>query len=164
MIMDIKHLLDKFYAGTSTPEEELLLKDYFLTEDIDDSLKADQLLFNALYSETIEVPAEVSERLDKAIDHMGESSRALKPKRQLIPYWVSSAAAIILLCIGFFWITQQSVEPQIADTFDDPTEAAIAAEKALAFMSSQLNKGLNQVADARQEFEKVDQILNKHLK
>jgi len=82
----------------------------------------------------------------------------------LIPYWISSAAAVVLLCLGIFFVTQRPVESQIADTFDDPAEAAIVAEKALTFMSAQLNIGLNQVADARQEFDKVDQILNKHLK
>lgn len=162
--MDIRQLLEKFYNGVSTPDEELLLKEYFLKENIDRDMEEDTLLFRVLCDETIQVPKEVSHRLNDAIEGMEKSSRIIRPKRRLIPYWISSAAAVVLLCLGIFFVTQRPVESQIADTFDDPAEAAIVAEKALTFMSAQLNIGLNQVADARQEFDKVDQILNKHLK
>jgi len=51
----------------------------------------------------------------------------------------------------------------LADTYTNPQEAAIAAQKALAFMSSNLNKGIDQINDAQQEINKVNRILNKHL-
>jgi len=163
--MDIKQLLKKFYDGVSTPQEEHWLKEFFLKEEVvDDCWKVDQELFKALYQEEAELPAGISERLEQAIDNMGKSPQPAIKKRRILSYWISSAAAIILLCVGLFFITKGSVEPQMADTFDDPVEAAIAAEKVLAFMSSQLNKGFSQVADATHEFEKVDQVLNKHLK
>ena len=40
----------------------------------------------------------------------------------------------------------------------------MAAQKALAFMSVHLNKGIEQVNEAQQEMNKVNEILNKHLK
>lgn len=163
--MDVKQLLKKFYDGVSTPQEEHWLREFFLKEEaVDDCWKVDQQLFKALYQEETELPAGVSERLEQTIDGMDRSQQSAIKKRRILLYWVSSAAAIVLLCIGLFFTTQRSVEPQIADTFEDPVEAAIAAEKVLAFMSSQLNKGFSQVADATHEFEKVDQVLNKHLK
>jgi hypothetical protein len=51
----------------------------------------------------------------------------------------------------------------MADTFTDPEEAALVAGQTLAFISAQLNKGLDMVTDAEQELEKVNQLLNKHL-
>ncbi len=55
-------------------------------------------------------------------------------------------------------------EHQLADTYTNPQEAAMAAQKALAFMSVNLNKGIEQVNEAQQEMNKVNKILNKHLK
>ena len=40
----------------------------------------------------------------------------------------------------------------------------MAAQKALAFISVNLNKGIEQVNEAQQEMNKVNKILNKHLK
>jgi len=37
------------------------------------------------------------------------------------------------------------------------------AEQTLTYMSLQLNKGLNIVSDAGQEFDKVNQLINKYL-
>jgi hypothetical protein len=79
-------------------------------------------------------------------------------------YWISSAAAIILLCIGLFFATREQSPPKMADTFTDPEEAALVAGQTLALISAHLNKGLDKVADAEQELEKVNQLLNKHLK
>ncbi|MDR0347968.1 MAG: hypothetical protein LBH90_00560 [Tannerella sp.] len=165
---NIRQLLKKFYNGISTPREEHCLKEFFLKEEaVDDCWKIDQQLFKALYREEAEMPlpAGISERLEQAIDNMGRRAQqfAIK-KRRILLYRISSAAAVVFICMGLFFMDRRSVEPHPADTFDDPVEAAIAAEKVLAFMSSQLNKGLNQVADAAQEFEKVDQVLSKHLK
>ena len=39
---EIKLLLEKFYEGTTSSEEELIIKEFFLTcDDISDDLKAD---------------------------------------------------------------------------------------------------------------------------
>ncbi|MDE6288875.1 MAG: hypothetical protein K2M00_08850 [Muribaculaceae bacterium] len=45
---DIKQLLDKFYAGETTPAEEALLTQYFLSHSDDDGLEEDRRLFIAL--------------------------------------------------------------------------------------------------------------------
>lgn len=160
--MNIEELLKKFYDGVSTPEEEQLLKVYFLNEEnIDDRWEADQRLFKALYNEEIQIPEGISERLDKAIERMDKSSPASNNKRRYFSYWISGVAAVALLCIGLFFVTPQSAKPQMADTFEDPVEAAMAAEKAIAFMSSYMNKGLDQVSDAGQEIKKMNQVLDK---
>ena len=125
----------------------------------DDEL--DRIIDKAL---DIPLPEGLSERLEAHIDALaaGEKKRQL---RHRFAYWAISTAAVALLCIGVFVGTEKQVsQPQMADTFTNPQEAAIAAEKALVLMSAHLNKGIDQVENAGQKIEKVNQILDKHLK
>ena len=162
--MDIELLIKKFYEGISTPEEEHLLSEYFLNEaNVDERWKDDRQLFRLLHNSQIQVPAGVSERLEEFFMQI-EASQKSPRRKQAWYYWISSAAAVALLCIGLFFAVRQPSPPRMADTFSNPEEAALVAEQTLAFMSVQLNKGLNMAAGAEQEFEKVNQLLNKHLK
>jgi hypothetical protein len=165
--MKIEQILQKFYDGVSTPEEEGLLMEYFLNEEnMNERLKKDQQIFRLLHDAQIQVPAGVSERLEESIMQMGalsEVSHKSLPRKRTLYYWISSAAAIALLCIGLFFANRESAQPKLADTFSDPEEAAWVAHQTLAFMSAQLNKGLDMASDAEQKFEQVNQVLNKHL-
>lgn len=128
----------------------------------------DELINQVLRDDQV-LPEGLSERLEQQIDAWAaaekkETQRSSSRRRSL--YWFSgAAAAILLLCIGLFNLTDLSRGKQpLADTYNNPQEAAIAARKALAFMSVNLNKGIEQMNDARQEMNKVNRILNKHLK
>jgi len=159
--MNIEQLLQKFYEGATTPDEERQLTDYFLHEDtVDERWKDDQQVFRLLHDTQIQVPSGVSERLEEAIMRRGKTTL---PRRRALLYWISSAAAVVLLCIGLYVAIDKQPQPTMADTFSDPEEAALVASQTLAFVSAQLNKGLDMVAEAGQEFEKVNQLLNKHL-
>jgi len=161
--MNIELLLNKFYEGISTPEEERLLTEYFLNEaDVDERWKDEQQLFRLLHDSQIQVPEGVSKRLEESIRQMDAPSKSVPLKRKLY-YWISSSAAVILLCIGLFFAIRQPSYPKRVDTFNNPEEAALAAQQTLAYVSVQLNKGIAKASDAGQEFERVNQLLNKHL-
>jgi len=161
--MDIEKLIEKFYEGVSTTEEELFLTEYFLHEEkVEERWKDEQKIFRLLYDSQITVPESVSERLEKSIMQLEISQKSYPLKRKLY-YWISSAAAIALLCIGFYFITHKPSSQQFADTFSNPEEAALVAEQTLTFMSIHLNKGLNKVSVAEQEFDKANQLVNKYL-
>ena len=122
-------------------------------------------LINKVLREDQTLPEGLSERLEQQIDAWAaaekkETIRSSFRRRSL--YWLSGAAAVALLCI--FQFTTPNEEHQLADTYTNPQEAAMAAQKALAFMSVNLNKGIEQVNEAQQEMNKVNKILNKHLK
>ena len=126
-------------------------------------------LINQVLRDDQALPEGLSERLEQQIDAWAaaekkETMRSSFRRRSL--YWFSgAAAAIVLLCVGLFNLTDLNRGKQpLADTYDNPQEAAIAARKALAFMSVNLNKGIEQMNDAQQEMNKVNRILNKHLK
>ena len=125
-------------------------------------------LINKVLREDQMLPEGLSERLEQQIDTWAaaekkETLRSSFRRRSL--YWISgTAAAILLLCIGIAGLKDlETSKQQLADTYTNPQEAAIAAGKALAFMSSNLNKGIDQMNDAQQEINNVNRILNTHL-
>lgn len=124
-------------------------------------------LINKVLREDQTLPEGLSERLEQQIDAWAaaekkETIRSSFRRRSL--YWLSGAAAIALLCVGIFQFAASEKEHQLADTYTNPQEAAIAAQEALAFLSVNLNKGIEQVNEAQQEMNKVNEILNIHLK
>ena len=125
----------------------------------------DELIKKALQEEQA-LPEGFSRRLEEQIDAWAateeKKTRSLTRRRTL--YWLSGVAASILLCIGFFQYDVPSYAPdRLHDTYTNPEDAAVAAEKALLLLSHNLNKGISQVNDAGQEIDKVTNILNKHL-
>lgn len=123
----------------------------------------DELIDKALTEEQA-LPEGLSERLDQYIDTLSAAEQQIKRHslvRRRSFYWFSGVAAALVLAIALFFQTESKRPQATADTFSDPEEAALVAQNALAFMSLQLNKGLDHVAGAEQEMEKVNQILNK---
>ena len=125
----------------------------------------DELIDKAL-QEDGKLPEGLSERLEQYIDNLaaGEQTKKISLVRRRFIYWCGGVAAALVIGIALFFQTDYvQQKPTTADTFSDPMEAAIAANKALAFMSTQLNKGLDKVSDAQQEIHKVNKIVNKQL-
>lgn len=127
--------------------------------------KIDELIDKALQEEQV-LPEGLSHRLEAQIDAWAtmeqKRGRPLSHRRTL--YWLSGIAASILLCIGLFQYNDlNQVSDRFTDTYTNPEEAAVAAKKAFTLLSLNFNKGINQVSDAGQEIDKVNNILNKHL-
>ena len=126
----------------------------------------DELIDQALREEQ-KLPQGLSERLELYIDQLAieDQQKQLKRVKMRALYWLTGVAAALLLGIALFFQTENAnMRPTTADTFNNPEEAAIAAQEALAFLSTQLNKGLDQVSEAKSEVEKVNEIVNKQIK
>ena len=68
---DMKQLLNKYYEGLTTEQEEQTLKDWLLSEDVPEEFAADRELFLQLQSAATnepELPEGFSERLETLID------------------------------------------------------------------------------------------------
>ena len=68
---DMKQLLNKYYEGLTTEQEEQTLKDWLLSEDVPEEFAADRELFLQLQSAATnepELPDGFSERLETLID------------------------------------------------------------------------------------------------
>ncbi len=170
----IEKLLEAFYNGTTTQEEETLLHKFFNDENIPEKWHMERDLFHALYdSSDIRIPEGFSERLEHQIDrHINKASTINESKtvvshtkiRRLLISMGSIAAAVLLLTGIFFFHDRSSINDDvITDTYTDPQEAAAVAEKALALVSSNLNKGLSPLEKARESIDKTNELLNESL-
>jgi len=123
----------------------------------------DKLIQKSLRSEQ-ELPEGLSERLERHIDQLAtdEKKRKISITKRRSIYWFGSIAASLIVGVAiFFQVESRYTEPQ--DTFSDPREAAIAAQNALAMLSTKLNKGLDQVSIAGEEVHKVNTIIDKQF-
>ena len=164
----IEQLLNAFYNGDTTPEEEALLSEILNNEDLDESRHMDRDMFNALYDASdIPLPEGITKRLEKSIDkYIVESSTQEGKKISInrLYIFISSAAAVGLLCLGlFFALEKQPQSNFIADTYSDPKEAALVAEQALLLVSNKLNKGLSPLEKVTESVDKTNKLLNETI-
>ena len=172
----IEQLLKTFYDGGTTSEEEMFLLNFFNSENLNEKWHTERDIFNALYNTSdISLPKDFAERLEKAIDkHIAETTnheneayhkkKTLHQKTRKLFISISSAAAVILLCIGLFFISDKNSRPHtIADTYTNPEEAAIVAEQMLILVSSKLNQGFSSLEKIKESVDKTNELLNKTL-
>lgn len=161
---EVEKLLARFYEGETSVKEEQELRHYFETEDIPKSLQADKELFSVLTDNTeVKIPINMGSKLSQAIDQWAEAeNRAIniKHNRKIYWQWTSGIAASILLLFGIWTYVDKddNGKPVVADTYTNPEDAYKEAQKALALVSFNLNKGVKQLENAQQKTEKAEEI------
>jgi len=157
---EINRLLEKYYNGLSSVEEEEELRRFFREGKVTAELEDEQQIFSYLDStgSYIPMPDESFEnRIITAIDRIESEKRGMFRKRVL--YSVLSSAAAVLLIFGtWFFIIRQS-EP--ADTFKDPRLAYNEAVRVLYSVSEKMNTGLNAMEPARKATKTASYGLNR---
>lgn len=175
---DIKKLLDAFYNGETSADQERILMEYFSGEDIADDLKDEREIFLGIYQgESVEVPSSLESKLNNLVDELagkeakketGAERKSLNSRRTMWT-WIGSAAAgvAILISAGIFF-NKPAAETVIAQNQPGNTELSEAdkeavkeAEDALVLLSSKFNKGVNQLAVVSSNIDKTNDILNK---
>jgi hypothetical protein len=136
---EIKRLLEKYYEGTTTSEEELSLKNFFSGENIPPDLSNEKEIFR-YYKQMAEIPepsTEFEEKIISAIDREDKSIAGFK-RRRLFGTLSGIAAAMLILAGSYFFFTSKS-EPR--DTYSDPEVAYAETMKILYDVSARLNQG-----------------------
>lgn len=153
---EIKRLLDKYYDGTSTSEEELLLKKFFSEENIPQDLSDEKEIFR-YYIQAAEIPepsTDFEERIISAINPEETQSAVLKRRRLFITL-SGIAAAMLILAGSYFFFTNRS---ELRDTYSDPEIAYAETMKILYDVSIRLNHGtqaLGQIGALQDETQKT---------
>jgi hypothetical protein len=136
---DLKRLIEKYYNGESTEEEEKTLRDYFNRNSFIKGYEAEKIIFS-YYDESAEIP-EPSHNFEAqilaAIDASDRKKGTQKLKRYLLPLLSAAAGLLILAGSYFFFINKADRQ----DTFSDPEIAYAETLKILRDISSQLNRG-----------------------
>lgn len=170
-------LLDKYYDGSSSYQEEKELAEYFSGNEISPDLRDEQLIFNNLHiEEDIPYNEHFESSIEKVIDSLSEedvsvSSFQAKPKRNTkFIFWASSIAASVLLLVSIGFVYLQHDKPKInntqialRDTYSDPDKAYAEAEKALMLISKNLNKGISEIETLNEGVDKSNEIIEKNL-
>jgi len=155
---EIRRLLDKYYDGQTTGEEEILLKKYFSQADIPEEFRDEMGIFR-YYSQSSVIPepsADFENRIISAIDSYDQISRF---KRRKIFAVLSGIAAGILILAGTYFFFIQKSEPH--DTYSDPEIAYAETMKVLYNVSNRLNDGTNALGQLGELSEETNRSLNK---
>ncbi|NPV51873.1 MAG: hypothetical protein HPY60_11870 [Candidatus Methanofastidiosum sp.] len=138
----IKNLLDNYYNGNTSIDEEDLLRNYLSQDNVPDEFKTDKELFSNLFiiqSDLSELNFE--EDIIKAIEFANKTkSEEDKGSKiyKLFAVWAAAASVIIIIGLGFLFTSKQN-EILLTDTFDDPYLAMQETKRVLSLFASKLN-------------------------
>ncbi len=169
---EIRALLDKYYKGETTLDEEKTLRKYFLDNpDVSEEFIVDKeqfIMFDK--AAKMDVPFDdFEERLERLID----DQKLIQPAFKSTRFWirVAGVAASILIVFSVYNSFKYFVnKPEDKGTFDDPVIAYEETKKALYFVSAKFNQGTEKLTNVSkleegskmlQNVSKLDQGINK---
>jgi hypothetical protein len=145
----IEILLEKYFEGTTSIDEENELRGYFSSADVAPHLEHYKTIFGYF-------SVEATQKLGLEI--------SLESKKQK-GVWLSIAASVVvLLGVGMYVFNQfdtaDKKEKQELGTYDDPKVALRETEKALKLLSSNVNVGIESV-NYIQEYQNSKELIFK---
>ena len=154
-IVEIRKMLDRFYAGESTLEEERILQDYFSAARIPEELIPDRDLFRSLGSaaDSVVVPDGLNQKI---LAVLGEQEKKVIRTRRITVFSLSGLAAgllvVVALYVGYFKNNGggRLASNQITDTYTDPQDAYEEAKRTLAYVSAKLSTGTTELEHVAQ--------------
>jgi hypothetical protein len=155
-IKEIRKMLERFYQGETTLEEERLLQDYFLSTSVPEELLPDKDLFQSFVAgtESVEVPEDLDQRIIASIDRAEHKANRT---RRISLFSLSGLAAglLVMIAVYLFYVRSEKspliASNQMSDTYQDPMLAYEEAKRTLVYVSNKLNTGTS-------EFEQVKQV------
>jgi hypothetical protein len=152
-IAEIRKLLDRFYTGETTLQEEQILQDYFSSTSIPEELMPDRDLFRTLgTSDSVAVPEGLNQKILDVID---QQEKKVVRTRRISVFSLSGLAAgllvVIALYMGYFRADRPGMLAyQMTDTYENPQDAYEEARRTLAFVSAKLNTGTSGLEHVKQ--------------
>jgi len=135
----IAELLQAFFNGESTIEEERTLETYFKSGNVAEELMEYAAYFNGI-SELTNVTDDGNIE-EEVMDFILENENHEKTRYRWLWQTVTGIAASVIIILGGFLFYQQQQKP-FNDTFDDPKEAYAYAQQTLQFVGGKYNKGI----------------------
>lgn len=144
--MDLKTLdilLEKFYDGQTTEDEELRLKTYFAGNDVPEKYANEQAYFDFIKKskEATILPEGFHDEVEKLIEKQNTKVVPLKKYLHTVLAIAASVIFVVYLAVFFQSDSEKMAKTETKDTFDNPREAYEATKKALMLISNNMNKG-----------------------
>jgi hypothetical protein len=135
---EIKAILQKYFEGTSSEQEEQLLSDYFNSPMIAPELRKYQSFFAGIQ----ELSAEGKDELlaDDIMDRILENEHREKIHYRWLWQTVSGVAAALL--IALLAVNLYTGDTKWEDTYSDPDQAYAEAAIALQYVAGYYQKGM----------------------
>ena len=89
---DIPHLLERYWEGETTLEEERRLKEFFATEPVPEQFRQEALLFRAL-------------RAQQSVQMPAGREMTVSPRPTFRLAWAAAASVALMLTAGIWWWT-----------------------------------------------------------
>jgi len=143
-----RQLLDKYFEGKTSLQEEAQLRQTFQAEELPEDLQPFRPLFRYLQEEqSASLPENFDEQLMAQLD--GPSTAGQGILRLLPPQgWLLRAAAVLALVVGALWLYQPAETATETAAIDwskyelqDPEKALEITQSALLRASSELQQG-----------------------
>ncbi|MGM0667225.1 MAG: hypothetical protein ACQETA_07895 [Bacteroidota bacterium] len=160
----LEKLLEKFYEGISTADEEKKALEMLRRNDLPPEFYDDRMILEGLYgkSEIPEPSPDLGKRIMTAIDDSEKEKRIIGGKRRL--YSMVAVAASLLVIISFWFVLSDN--NRVRDTYSDPQLAYNETVEVLYYLSENLNTGraqmeeLSKISDARAKLELLPESRN----
>lgn len=139
---EIKILLEKYYEGLTSIEEEYALRNFFAQQNVPDEMASDRELFSHLDTESkiIPVSSQLPDKLESWIDRRNKNEQKTRYIR--LGYKLASiAAGIAILVVCYLFVNQNQKKLVSEDTYSDPQLAYAEVKRTLLYISEKLNKG-----------------------
>ncbi len=148
----IEKLLEKYFNGDTSLDEEKQLREFFAKDIIPKHLLSLKPQFEYFSEEKRK--NFLNDSFDEKILENIEKEKiiSIKRKRRNYIYIISGVAAGILIIVSLF-IQLNSVTNKFENTFNDPQLAYAETQKALLFVSQKLNIGIQPVSQAATRFD-----------
>lgn len=164
---DIQNLLNKFYQGETSSEEEALLTSFFRKGNVPEEWDKDRLLVQMLSESETEIPNELEQKIETFIDSLAASEETKNKQRTKIAVWkyVAGIAASLLIIfgIGLRYQSQKNNKSLLIDTYQTPEQAQKATLEALQLFSQHFSKGVKPLEKAEKHIEETHQIVRRTL-
>ncbi len=146
---EIKQILQLYFNGESTLEEERKLEAYFNEGEVADELKKYAEFFGGISELAYQTEDPTIE--DDVMDYILENEHQEKTKYRSMWKVVTGIAASIIIVLGGFLFYQERNQKPFEDTFNDPEMAYAYAKQTMQYVSGKYSKGLAELSN----FEKL---------
>ncbi len=159
----MKELLEKYYEGQTTAEEEEVLRERMLRGDVPADMSADRELFLQMEAEKTQCPDASDDllgRLTDLIDSEAEKERGRHESRKHpgirhLSWWTTAIAACAVLIFGITYLMRPA---SYIHEVDDPKEARVYINMAMSQFSKAMDCGHRQMEKVGNALEKLNSI------
>ena len=159
----MKELLEKYYEGLTTAEDEEVLREWMLHGDVPDDLAADRELFLRMEAEKTQcpdAPDDLLGRLADLIDSEAKKECDQHDSRKRVgirhlSWWATAIAACAALIFGITYLMRPV---SYIREVEDPKEARVYINMAMSQFGKAMDCGHRQMEKVGNALEKLNSI------